>query len=142
MKYAVKFIETTYLESEGESPDVEWGQQDSYNGSVQIYSLHRGDGAGAPRGYDVDLLDEYDQLYGYDDVAVGDVVYAVIVEYTDGDTFGYSFYWTIPAIKSDPAEAEKIRARCERPNDTVGYRPWDGYFAGLNDARVERFIVQ
>lgn len=142
--YALTFTEDSYVSSYGCSSDCDgcggWCEQDSYTTNVHVGSLHR-ERRNLGGHYEI-TPDGYESVYDVEDVPVGDTAYLVICEYTDGGTFGYSGYWCVAGLYGDAERAEACRQKCESPNDTDrAYRPWDGYFASLGEARVEPMKV-
>jgi hypothetical protein len=141
--YALTFTESYYQDSPGCTEDHEcsWCEQPSGHVNVEPGSLHR-ERRNLGGHYQI-APDGYESVYEVQDVPVGAMAYLVVVEYTDGGTFGYDGYWCVPGLYSTPEEAEECRKRCEAPNDvpTRALRPWDGYFASLGSARVEPMVV-
>lgn len=137
MRYFLKRTEVTY---EINPPETDRGEVDSgeYGKHVYPHSLHRT----SPGGLDVEILD--DGLYGgfrYDGVAVGATAYLVVVEYIDGDTFGFSGYWCVPCIRTNRHEAEQFLKYIETNQGRVFRWPWQGYFANYEGGRVEALEV-
>lgn len=86
--------------------------------------------------------DGYDDIYGYDEIPLGNAAFMVIVKYTTGDTFGSHGAWTMPAVKADINDAYKALAKCNKPDDKNPYRrAWDGYFEHLESVEVVHSVV-
>lgn len=140
--YYARFDERVY-ELEPPEPNPH-GKSFMYQGSsgldFNIHNIYRT----KVRGLDIQRL--YPEIqYGYEDIPIGEIAYAVIVKYHTGDTFGSHEVWCIPAIRSDIKESYEILADCEKPlprNDPyTNRRAWDGYFEHLLSVRVQNFTI-
>lgn len=143
--YALTYTEDHYLRYEGcrEDHDHSWCDQDSYGVTVSVGGLHKDRRDFDRTGYLEVRQDAYDIVYAVEDVPVGGIAHVVIVTYTDGDTFGSNGYWTVGGVYASAEAAEACAARCRGANDSErAHRPWDGYFAGLDDVRVEAMTVR
>ncbi len=141
--YALTFSETYHEDDPGCTEDHEhnWCEQPSGHVNVTVGSLHR-ERRDLGGHFEV-KPGSYNLSYECEDVPIGSTAYLVIVEYTDGGTFGYDGYWTVAGLYATPEAAEACRAKCNGENDTARtYRPWDGYFASLGETRVEPMVVQ
>lgn len=70
-----------------------------------------------------------------------DTVYMVVARYYDGDTFGRTYgHWHIYSFRATEEEArkdeEEIRNSVNEENTYKNYRPWLGYFSGLEDVEI------
>lgn len=141
MNYYLTYDEHSYVITEPEDSDEPFSDQGETGVDVTLRAIHRSPVKG---GHEL-VSDEggYSRLYGVEDVPAGETAYVVLVNYSDGDTFGSSGYWTIAAVCSNPQSAKNIVERCEGENDLShrAYRPWDGYFAHLNSAEVVPMTV-
>lgn len=141
VEYALITNESHWQEDPGcqEAHDHAWCEQPSYALSVSPVSIHRT----RREFYDgYERVSAKDCIYGVEDVPVGANAYVVVCAYIDGDTFGYSGYWTVAGLFADAERAEDVRKRCEGENDTDRmFRPWDGYFASLRSAEVYPLTV-
>jgi hypothetical protein len=137
--YYVIFSESTWEITPPENSEDRWAYRGDYGLSVSLDSIHRSQ----IKGRHVELIGDYQDLYGYDDIPAGKPAHIVVVEYRTGDTFGSHGAWVIPAIKADADEAVEVRRLCEKANELEKpvYRPWDGYFENLESARVETLMV-
>lgn len=76
-----------------------------------------------------------------------DSLYAVIVRYTTGDTFGSTYgAWEVASLVLTRKEAEKIKKDIEKetgdydPN-LKGYHPWNGYFESLEGVGIHKLDI-
>jgi hypothetical protein len=133
------YIEIDQRCTRDEREDIEWGSWEThYDSTVTKISTNK------------DLLNKWDfQRFNvpqstYD----ADHVYAVIVTYESGDTFGRSYGNVKVAFVSEKAEdaiaaeealnqewTDKWR---DHPN-SCGYAPWDGYFERITNISIELF---
>lgn len=142
MEYWLRYEEQYVRDYEGCPPGCNncggWCEQPSGHVNVYPRSLHRS----SRSGLDYERVSATSVTYDFEEVQSGDTAYLVIVEYTDGGTFGYDGYWTVAGVYATQEGAERAVQRAEGDNDTeVRYRAWDGYFASLRDARVEPLMV-
>jgi len=80
----------------------------------------------------------------------GDTVYAVIVRYSTGDTFGREDGQTVCLdVFLDKSRAEELAEAAQRAdefrmtvNDVEYYVGWVGYFESLEDVSVETLVVR
>lgn len=99
------------------------------------------------------VLDEPPRSYPYphmilgpEGVKEGDELYLTIVRYYDGGTFGRTCgYWHVHGVHRTAEEAAKlaktVRAKGSDQHSYDQYRPWIGYFAGLEDVEIHKFRV-
>jgi hypothetical protein len=74
------------------------------------------------------------------DVLDADEVYAVVVTYGSGDTFGHSTgEKCVPHIVTKLEEAVKIE-KSINDGSYKGYAPWNGYFESLEDTEIKKLI--
>lgn len=132
----------TWVTDEGDPPDVEWGNRESTDGAVTEVEAWLVSDEAKASWYGDPILDV--------DAGVGDTVYAVVVDYSTGDTFGRDggYYQVLDAF-TDPTDAYKLRdlakeyeaggqrfARDLTYKDKSYYASWIGYFEYTNDIKV------
>jgi len=84
-----------------------------------------------------------------DEVYASCEVYLVIPRYRDGDSFGTTHgHWTVWAAVTSEEEALRIAEDANKTDNpyrrdrTPGpYRPWEGYFARLENVEIHHFRV-
>ena len=139
-EYYVVFDERIYITREPYEDDS-WDQGDTELDVTILGICMYAEGMNVMR-----LHNDYDLFYGADDLQSGDEVFAVVVRYTTGSTFGSMSAWTICALLKDEVSAYEASWKCYQPADKTGiskaYRAWDGYFEHLDSVTVERFVVQ
>lgn len=97
---------------------------------------------------DKDLLNKwsFEARKVSDDVYNASLIYIIWVEYSDGDTFGYSTgNGQLAYVTTDPEEAIKIEEKIlkgeldwiDSPNSICSYPYWNGYFNGIERVHVE-----
>lgn len=123
---------TTVTYGEGREPDSDdsWDRGDTVQ-YVSFNSAHLGSCPYPSESY----YAESDETF-----ALGDPIYAVIVVYSDGDTFGHNEGYVCVALVTH--DADKAHAWTPDKGDANGYKPWNSYFGGLTDYRVESFVLQ
>jgi hypothetical protein len=138
--YYVTYEEYSYCITEPEDSDDRWAYRGDYGLNVSLERLSRSTPPNARMGWET--IEPGRPPYDVAEVPAGGLAHLVVVEYSDGDTFGSSGYWCVAGLFKTLAEADACVLRCEGTNDTNrAYRPWDGYFAGINSVRVESMLV-
>lgn len=141
--YYITAEERTWVEDPGE-PDAD--RYDWHGGSgldVRLTGIYASEPASERWGWWTASNRSYDSVYGVEEIAAGDPAYVLVVRYRGGDTFGYSGYWTPAGVFATREAAEAARHRAEGENDTdSAYRPWDGYFESLTEARIDELVMR
>lgn len=74
-------------------------------------------------------------------VKSGDEVYIVVARYFDGGTFGRTCgYFSFQFATKSYEKAEAFQESINR-GDSPEYKPWVGYFSGLEDVEIWRVVV-
>lgn len=130
-KIYVSYDEST-SGGEAEDPNDEWTHHADRVTDLTIYGLHKSKPSKPNASYDgIVILDP--------EILKLQHVYLVVVRYSDGGTFGrtcgYHMFWSIRATE---AEVLADKAMIEAPQDPLdrNFRPWEGYFAGLEDVEI------
>ncbi len=139
------------VSTEVETYQVQGPESDYLRGEPYSY---RGETGGSVTNVVAYLEETERQYYGdghgkvIEGAAPGDTVYAVVVEYTTGDTFGRDGGQSkVLDVFTDAAEAAALAQRAEEHNyntDGFGfthngvdyYTPWCGYFESLDKIEV------
>lgn len=133
-------------------PDDKWDHGDTA-GSVSNVYAELTDEAEGEWSYHGELVKELGNL------KPGDTVYAVVVDYESGDTFGRSGgYAQVMDVFDDMATAEGLYRECvayhERDKRAAKvvqgvqflgrdyYVSWDGYFESVNDIEVWQLVIR
>lgn len=124
------------------SSDDEWDRGDSHTtwsiSGAELVSTH-----------------QYESVPYPGELKKGDVVYAVYVVYSTGDSFGHDSDARLEfiSVHKDKAIAERNLAAIESSQTpleihqdngqaiSMGYVPWEGYFESLSYARCEEFVL-
>lgn len=153
---AIKIILETrhYTLNDGDDPSVEWGNRDTDVTELEsVYASLTGDTAEPGRYWGSREVATFNL-----DAGTGDTVYAVIAQYSTGDTFGRSEgLVSVMDAFSDLDEAKNLVEQLTRKPDkkdkgriteferTVNgkkyYLPWVGYFEHLDMLRVHAVTV-
>jgi len=128
------YVYLTYIE------DRTYGERDG-DGPFASRSREPGDISFQPLGLSVETPDWSEQIEidSDPDSLIGQEFYVVIVRYRDGDTFGYTTgHWHVAEIERNKDKARDIASQI-RSNTYKGWRPWDGYFAKLENIEIHCF---
>jgi hypothetical protein len=137
--YYMTYSEQTWCEDPGDGSDEQYSWEGGSGCAVTVRNLSLTKPSGE---YVVIDPSRYGTVYDIEQVMAGQKAYVVIVVYQDGGTFGYYCEWRAVGLYATQEAAEAVRKQCEAENDTErAYRPWDGYFASLREARVEEMTL-
>ena len=126
----ITFNERHYL-TEAADPTDSW-DRDSYGLDLRVTGVQVSEPSSADTEYKrIDL-----------DAKPGDEVHAVVVRYTDGDTFGHDGHWEDLLVTKDPLEAHNAAQHAEgKVHPTEGFYPWLGYFGSLDSVEIQTFTL-
>jgi len=76
------------------------------------------------------------------DLKARDEAWAIVVEYSSGDTFGSSYgHGTVACVCTDADSAAEVQRMIREGWTPDTYVPWAGYFESLGSVHSERKIV-
>ena len=134
MDYFVRADEHTYM-TQSADPEDSWSRP-SYGLHLSVTGISR---TNPNSGRDFDVT----AFTSDEDIPAGAEALVVVVKYGDGDTFGNDEYWTVTCITQSQAKALDAVDAANAPatKDYTNWRPWDGYFAWLDEVYVETFTM-
>ena len=113
------------------NPDEQWSRRTPRYITVEFKGLFRSQ---ADRFF-------YDSVEVDEETFKSDVAYLAVVRYSDGDTFGQSHgHFHIVGAYSTIKEADEMLKNALESEDS--YKPWNGYFASLDDTDVIPLVIR
>lgn len=137
-EYYITYNERSYMITPPDPSGEQWSDQGSSGIDVTLKQISRSEPVGP---YEKVVSGSYHDEYGVDDIEPGKPVFVVWAKYRDGDTFGSSEYWQVIGVKADAADAVEAKTKAYQPDPKNKYRPWDGYFASLQEVTIETMMV-
>lgn len=149
-EYFLTVSERSWISDPGEDSDDRYAYRghSECEATLRTLSLTKPNPEDAYYNYERIADDAYGIYYPpVREVPAEGTAYVILVHYTDGDTFGSSGYWCVPALVDTQERAREIVEAIQGPQEAdkltrSRWRPWDGYFAGLSSVEVHEMVVQ
>ena len=143
-KQKVKEPKRIYIEyhenetgGEAEDPNDRWSDYADTVKEVEFIKLYRE----VPK----DRFFYHSVEVSNEDLLKLDKLYLAVVRYTDGGTFGKTIgYWEVIGVAPTYKIAELMleeAIKSTKKGDYKNYKPWEGYFASLNDTEIHKLDV-